>query len=489
MPTDINVSTFQEFVLPNLLAKFKTNAEVEAEIAKSFNVLDDAGKPTRLKFVESKPSSTDAPKPAMSDAALADMIGAAVQKAVSTADRQRSLQPATEEEIAKAQTLRVAEERAAEDTRNAIDRDKKLWGFKSMADFYLQVGHACSEGGQPTDLLRGALAKCGGPTGPAEIVKGQIEKAASSTTTYGSESVLADGGYPIPPEAQTEIQSYWQGDDTIMAQTDVIGLTRSNTLQFPVTEFVPWGTGGPQAYWDDEAASGTETKIAGEPHTLRLKKLRVFVNQTMENLQDAPQLERQITQQAGMAIGWKIGEGIFTGKGAGKPLGFMQSGALVSVAKVTSQVAGTAVAQNFTDMYARLPAYMVKDSCWFVHPTVTSQMMNMTIGYQPMYILPGAFKDTPGTGYCLGLPVIVTQHCQTVGTVGDIVLFHGKSYKMVERQAGIQSYSTPFVYFVQDLQTFKFIVRVDGAPAYNKTISPANGSATMSPFLVCATRS
>ncbi len=100
---------------------------------------------------------------------------------------------------------------------------------------------------------------------------------------------------------------------------------------------------------------------------------------------------------------------------------------------------------------------------------------------------PGGLSGNPyGTLY--GRPVITSEHCRTLGTVGDIALCAWSEYLAIEK-GGVQTASSIHVRFIYDESVFRFVYRVDGQPAWNSALTPYQGTNTQGPFVVLATRS
>jgi hypothetical protein len=62
------------------------------------------------------------------------------------------------------------------------------------------------------------------------------------------------------------------------------------------------------------------------------------------------------------------------------------------------------------------------------------------------------------------------------------------SQYIVIDKGGVQSASSMHVRFLNDEQTFRWVVRNDGQPTWNAALTPYKGSATLSPFVVVAAR-
>ena len=70
-------------------------------------------------------------------------------------------------------------------------------------------------------------------------------------------------------------------------------------------------------------------------------------------------------------------DAMYMGTGVGMPLGIRASGALVSVAKETGQLADTVVAENVINMWAR--RYVRGSYIWMINQNVMPQLQHMTI--------------------------------------------------------------------------------------------------------------
>lgn len=352
--------------------------------------------------------------------------------------------------------------------------NRQRWGWQSLGDYALAVHTASRPGTSPDPRL------------------------VNAPTTYGVEAVGSDGGFAVPPEFRTNIMQKVQGEDSLLAMCDVAE-TGGNGMTVPQDNTTPWqSTGGVQAYWDGEATQFTQSKPALGEVTNKLHKLTALVPVTDELLEDAPSLTSWINRKAPEKMDYKIQQAIINGNGAGIPLGILNGGSTVLVAKETSQAANTILAANVLKMYSRMYAPWRFGSVWFINQDVEPQLMQMTInvknvagtenvGGSAVYIPPGGLSQSP-YGSLLGRPVIPIQACQTLGTVGDIVFASMKQYWAVTKSAGVKSDASIHLFFDYGMTAFRFTFRLGGQPWYNSAISPANGSNTLGAFVTLATR-
>jgi HK97 family phage major capsid protein len=104
----------------------------------------------------------------------------------------------------------------------------------------------------------------------------------------------------------------------------------------------------------------------------------------------------------------------------------------------------------------------------------------------PTITLPGENGQSFST--IMGRPVFVTQACQTLGTVGDILLCDLKSYFAPYKAGGVRGDISMHLWFDQGLQAFRWTFRVGGQPWLSTYITPKNGTNYLSPFVSLATR-
>jgi HK97 family phage major capsid protein len=183
-----------------------------------------------------------------------------------------------------------------------------------------------------------------------------------------------------------------------------------------------------------------------------------------------------------------VEDAVIEGTGAGQPLGILNAGCLVSVAKETGQAATTIISENIIKMWARLHPSFKKNAVWLINPDVGPQLDHLTIpagtgGVKPDYIMYGA----DGTWRIKGKPVIEVEYASTLGTVGDIILADFSQYYLATK-GGVQAASSAHVRFLYDEMTFRFSYRVDGQPKFASALTPLKGSNTLAPFVVVATR-
>ena len=360
-------------------------------------------------------------------------------------------------------------------TRLSTHEERQRWGFRDMGEFALSVR--------------------AGVLNPGAMDQRLVQNAALGT--YGSEGVNADGGFAVPPEWRSEIMKMVDGEGALLSQTDQQTVS-GNTITFPVDESTAWqATGGIQTYWDGEAATITQSKPALKDLTIKLHRLTALVPVTEELLGDAPAMAGYVTGKAGEKLAFKVNDAIINGTGAGMPLGILPAPATVSVAKETSQTAATFHADNAVKMMARMPAQSFGRAVWLINQDVVPQILKMgfavttaagtAAGAGALYLPPTGLAGGSPYGSLLGRPIIVTEACATLGTVGDVILADLSKYLSAVKGA-IKSDTSIHLWFDQNTTAFRFVLRMNGQPWLSAAIARKNGSNTLSHFVTVATR-
>jgi HK97 family phage major capsid protein len=313
----------------------------------------------------------------------------------------------------------------------------------------------------------------------------RMDERLAAPTNVVTETGDAAGSYLVPAEFRDEIISlvYDEGEDPVLNLISPRP-TGSNRVAMVGSEATPWGTGGVQARWRVEGEQMTPSKPALTPREVKLNELYAFVLATEEVLEDAPRLQDLLTTESAAAIRWKAGDAFMNADGVEKPLGWLASDALVTVAKETSQTADTVVGANVAKMYARM--INPQQASWLANSDILPTVMAMTTPLgQPIWH--PNYHDAPG-GTLLGRPLYFTEHAQTVGDVGDLQFVNPKGYQAYKKQNGVTFADSIHLYFDYNIRAFRWIFRVGGQPLLSAAVSPAHGSNTKSHFVALAAR-
>lgn len=173
------------------------------------------------------------------------------------------------------------------------------------------------------------------------------------------------------------------------------------------------------------------------------------------------------------------------GTGVGQYEGLLNSPALVTVAKESSQTADTIVYENIIKMFAR--CWRASQAVWLANHDTLPQLMQLkqTVGDAGVPAWqPSAREGAPAT--LLGRPLYTTEYCKTVGDKGDLILVNPTQYLEGNYQP-LESAESIHVRFLNNERAFRFTQRNAGAGWWRSVLTPKNGS-TLSPFVTLAAR-
>lgn len=221
---------------------------------------------------------------------------------------------------------------------------------------------------------------------------------------------------------------------------------------------------------------------------LQLHELYAFVLATSELLDDAPRLQNRLTFQAARAIKWVLFESIMFGDGNGKPLGFMNSPAVVTIAAENAQPAATLAVMNLAKMYARL-LRTGGTPVWIGNPDILPQLIPLLIGQQPAWLPNNQPIQGAPEGLLLGRPIYFNEHAQTLGTKRDLSIADLGGYALATKAGGgIDFAASIHLFFDYGMSAFRWTLRAGGQPYLSAPVAPAKGPNTKSHFVTLAAR-
>jgi len=413
-----------------------------------------------------------------------DLINAAEAADGAFTEEQEASWNAIEDEIGQVQADIQKAEQLAERRRNmdalpSGDRAQRSAHGQNMvhdSDPALTVGF--NDLGEFASAVHGAVQanRMGG------IVDQRLSALANSHEGGGS----SGEGYLLPPQFRDEVWSLVNDFDEFGPLIDEEP-TGAREVKLGADETTPWGTAGIKAYWRAEGSQMSPSQLDDDGRTVPLHQLYCLALASEELLEDAIRLRNRLTNKAAMAIAWKKNLSIVEGNGVGQPLGWMNSGALVTVAKEGGQSADTITAANVIQMYSRLKMVPGDSPFWLANQDTIPQLMVMTIGDKPIWMPPNGLAGAPG-GFLLGLPIRFSEFASTLGDKGDLQLISPRGYYGVRRAEGVNFASSIHLYFDYATEAFRWTFRYGGQPHLSAPVSPAKGSKTKSHFITLAER-
>ena len=248
--------------------------------------------------------------------------------------------------------------------------------------------------------------------------------------------------------------------------------------------------GGVQMYWAAEAATVLASKPRFKEMKMDLEKMMGFLYCTDEMLEDVAFMSSFANTSFALAGDRLLTEASICGDGVGKPLGFLHSKALITVAKEQSQAAGTFLGANAIKMQARAMPRNRDRLVWLMHPDVEEQLPTLAIqsGEAAKFLWnPEGGLGNFDTQRVLNKPVLFEDSCSALGTAGDILLVDPFMYILLTKGTVKQDWSI-HVEFLTDQNCFRMVFRCNGAPKVSKPLTIKNSTKTRSPFVALADR-
>ena len=313
--------------------------------------------------------------------------------------------------------------------------------------------------------------------------------------TGQSGSVPSEGGVFINKQQASDMRTAIVTEGSLLSRVSITPIgAGSNGIKRNIIDETSRAdgsrAGGVRGYWTDEAATITASTLKYRQMEMSLEKVAALLRATNEQLEDDVALTADINREVPNELQFKVEDAIYSGDGAGKPLGFMNSPALKTVAVEDGQTAASGLqALNFANMYASMPPRSINTSVWLVNAGLMPELLTSGItfgtGGQSLF-MPAGFQGLPFNSI-LGQPVIPVEYAPAKNTTGDIAFVDLARYEMIEK-GGVRPATSIHVLFTADEMTLRFTWRVNGQTIDSAVLTAFKGSLTLSPFIVLGTR-
>jgi len=303
------------------------------------------------------------------------------------------------------------------------------------------------------------------------------------------ENVGASGGFLVPTEFMAQLQAVGPEDAIVRPRATIIRMRRRQ-IDIPVLDQTgttadrPHWFGGMIFYWSEEASAKTFTEAEFRKVSLVAHKLIGYTRASDELVADAAvSLSDFITGPLGFAggVAWNEDYEFLNGTGAGQPLGIINAGCTIVVAR---NQGGTI---NYIDLTNMLENFLPSGrGLWTVTQSGMSNLMQIQDPAGNYIWQPNAREGVPQTIF--GFPVMFTEKQPAVGTQGDIALCDWRYYLIGDRQATTIE-STQYDYWRYDQTSWRVVHRVDGQPWLSTWLTYQDGATTVSPFVILGDKS
>ena len=290
-----------------------------------------------------------------------------------------------------------------------------------------------------------------------------------SAHTFEKRAALVPSTNTVPKSFYDEVFDVARLTSPMLEVSEVIQTASGEDLTIPTLT----------AYSTAALTAAGSAISASEPTyssiTLGAKKYGFLIQAANELVTDAGfDLAAHLARQAGNAIGYAIGDALTNGTGTTVPTG-------VVTAAGSGVTGGTGVTGGFTADNLIDLAYSV-DGAVRRLPSAGFMANGQTIGaMRKLKDTAGNYLYQVGVGYpdtFAGFRVVENPHVPAIGTGAKSVLFGALDSYKVRLAGGIQVQSSQDYAFANDLTTWRFLVRLDGALTHDAHIKYFKGAAS-----------
>lgn len=309
-------------------------------------------------------------------------------------------------------------------------------------------------------------------------------------------SIGSEGAYLIPGAFGALIDRIGLEAAVVRPRATKIPMTAPRIV-FPIVDDTTHATntvfGGIQAYWKSEESQLTSSKPKFSDVELNVHKLTCLCYVSNEMLDWSPiSMGQWLPKKMAEAIAWKEDDKFINGSGAaGEPTGLINAACIISIVIEVGQAAKTIVFENIIKMDARLWAPGGRSNViWIANQTCKTEFPKL--GYTegasatPIFLPANSAAGRPlQTLY--GYPIVFTEHCETLGTAGDLFLANLSEYYIGDVRGKTRTARDMGLKFDYDQVAFRVITYTGGLCPWRSAFTPQHGD-TLTPIINLAER-
>lgn len=289
------------------------------------------------------------------------------------------------------------------------------------------------------------------------------------------------GGFLVPTEFSNNLITDSIEQSNFVKDTTKVMLHR-NSIEYPIANITSTENlithGGIQFNWLDESSQYSGSQPSFKMLNLKLKKMGAMVTTTDEILEDnAIALESMIPKQFKEGFVYTLDRSLIQGNGVSKPLGILNADSLITTA-IESGQSDKIVLENLGKMITKMPVSSQSKAKWYINIDMYPYLLALNAGTNgvPIFMRGQSLEGSP-LDTLLGRPVVWTEHCSAVGSIGDIIFADFDKYIVATKaNKGLEMSSSMHLKFDYDKKVFKFVYRIDGQPMYNEAFKSDNSS-------------
>lgn len=325
-------------------------------------------------------------------------------------------------------------------------------------------------------------------------VKDERLQQVNNAVLGSNEGTGADGGFALQTDFAGQILERAVEQSPLLNRLDRYTCSSAANamrwLSADETDVSKSVFGGVQMYWASEGATVAASKPQFRELKMDLEKMMGFAYCTDEMLTDAAFMTGFFGTAFTLAADRLLTESVISGDGVGKPLGLLNSKAIIAVDKEASQAAGTFLGANAIKMQARAMPRNRDRLVWLMHPDAEELLPYLSIqsGEAAKFLWnPEGGLGNFDSQRVLNKPVLFEDSCSALGSKGDINLVDPMYYILLTKGTAKQDWSV-HVEFLTDQNCFRMVYRCNGAPKIENPLTIKNSTKTRSPFVTLAAR-
>ena len=325
-------------------------------------------------------------------------------------------------------------------------------------------------------------------------VKDERLQQVNNAVLGSNEGTGADGGFALQTDFAGQILESAVEQSPLLNRLDRYTCSSAANamrwLSADETDVSKSVFGGVQMYWASEGATVAASKPQFRELKMDLEKMMGFAYCTDEMLTDAAFMTGFFGTAFTLAADRLLTESVISGDGVGKPLGILNSKAIITVDKESTQAAGTFLGANAIKMQTRAMPRNRDRLVWLMHPDAEELLPYLSIqsGEAAKFLWnPEGGLGNFDTQRVLNKPVLFEDSCSALGSKGDINLVDPMYYILLTKGTAKQDWSV-HVEFLTDQNCFRMVYRCNGAPKIEKPLTIKNSAKTRSPFVTLAAR-
>jgi len=343
--------------------------------------------------------------------------------------------------------------RLYQDTDN--DEELETFGFKNLGEFVQVAILDPSDSRLETRELSAGDGSAGGYTIPPAFVDSVLTLNPNVSIVRPRATIVpSDKGSPDAPCSMPKLK---YGSDGILS--------------------------GVTVKWIAEGAAKTATEPEFELLTLKAHEVAAYCTLTDRLLRNSSTIQPTVSNLFRNACRLTEENAFLNGSGVGQPLGVLQGGACVNVARaVGNQIA-------WADMRAMVQSFMwpedLATACWVTSQSCLDMLLSMESTAGDIMVVPSERTGSINKLMIMGLPIFVWSAAPVLGSRGDLILADFSKY-LIKNGSPLAIDASQHALFTEDKTILRVVWNVDGQPWMQAPLTLEDGATEVSPFVVLA---